>query len=89
MCGVRRKEWKSVGGECGEVCKSVLGCGGQRWARYFFKVPAVPVLGTLLKVPAVPVLENQKYRRQHRGTFVGTFENKFQKESTALYFVDL
>ena len=24
----------------------------QRWARYFFKVPAVPVLGTLLKVPA-------------------------------------
>ena len=28
----------------------------QRWARYFFKVPAVPVLGTLLKVPAVPVL---------------------------------
>ena len=28
----------------------------QRWARYFIKVPAVPVLGTLLKVLAVPVL---------------------------------
>ena len=27
----------------------------QRWARYFFKVTAVPVLGTLLKIPAVPV----------------------------------
>ena len=57
----------------------------QRWARYFIKVPAVPVLGILLKVPAVPVLENQKHRRQYRGTF----QKKFQKESTAVYFVDV
>ena len=32
--------------ECNNIAK------GQRWARYFFKVPAVPVLGTLLKVPS-------------------------------------
>ena len=37
---------------------------GPRWARYFFRVPVVPVLED----------QNQK---------------KFQKESTALYFVDL
>ena len=43
---------------------------GQRWARYF------------IKIPAVPVLKNQKYR----GTFVGTFQKKFKKESSALYF---
>ena len=49
MWGVRRKKWKSAGGECGEVWESVLGCGGQRWARYFFKVTAVSVPGTLLK----------------------------------------
>ena len=29
----------------------------QRWARYFFKEPAIPVLDTLLKVPSVPVLD--------------------------------
>ena len=43
-----------------------------QWARYFFKVPAVSVL------------ENQKYR----AAFVGTFHKQFQKESTALHFVD-
>ena len=32
----------------------------QRWARCFFIVPAVPVLGTLLKIPAVPVLGTEK-----------------------------
>ena len=49
-------------------------------ARYFFKVPAILVLGTLLKVPAVPALKNQKHR--------GTSEKKFHRENTALYFVD-
>ena len=29
---------------------------GQRWARYFFAVPVIPVVVTLLKVPSVPVL---------------------------------
>ena len=45
----------------------ILRCRCQRWARYFFKVPAVPVLGTLLKVLAVPVFS----------TFVGTFQKMF------------
>ena len=56
----------------------------QRWARYFFKVPAVSVLDTLLKVPAGTRYVKLKVPRY----FCRYFLNKVQKESTALYLLN-
>ena len=60
---------------------------GGHWARYFFKVPSVPVLGTLLQVPAGTGTRYLKLKVPRY--FCWYFYKKFQKESTALYFVEI